>query len=169
MEVNHVPKADLTDNPTGCCPRFHPEVWQDQTLHFQDKLFVKAKTRCLFHIPLNFASVFTDTLAAIEAADAQPEDEWLVLSIDPSPWVGEHYFSVDHDVPGQEMVKLSGDYLVKVFEGPFKEAPKWQKAMAEYVASKGKNMKKNFFYYTTCPKCAEAYGKNYVVAVAEVA
>jgi len=24
------------------------------------------------------------------------------------------------------------------------------------------------FYYTTCPKCAEAYGKNYVVLLAEV-
>jgi len=25
-----------------------------------------------------------------------------------------------------------------------------------------------FFYYTTCPKCAKHYGKNYVVAFAEV-
>jgi hypothetical protein len=25
-----------------------------------------------------------------------------------------------------------------------------------------------YFFYTTCPKCAKHYGKNYVVAVAKV-
>ncbi|MCV3205496.1 hypothetical protein OHD62_06965 [Mesorhizobium sp. YC-39] len=25
-----------------------------------------------------------------------------------------------------------------------------------------------YFFYTTCPKCAKAYGKNYVVGVAAV-
>ncbi|MHC1707784.1 MAG: hydrolase [Bacteroidales bacterium] len=28
--------------------------------------------------------------------------------------------------------------------------------------------KKTYFYYTTCPKCAKAYGKNYVVSLVEV-
>jgi hypothetical protein len=27
---------------------------------------------------------------------------------------------------------------------------------------------KVYFFYTTCPKCAEAYGKSYVVGVVEV-
>ncbi|WP_455707283.1 hydrolase [Mesorhizobium sp. ORM8.1] len=25
-----------------------------------------------------------------------------------------------------------------------------------------------YFFYTTCPKCAKAYGKNYVVGIATV-
>ena len=25
-----------------------------------------------------------------------------------------------------------------------------------------------FFWYTTCPKCAKAYGENYVVGLAEI-
>jgi hypothetical protein len=25
-----------------------------------------------------------------------------------------------------------------------------------------------YFFYTTCPKCAEVYGKNYVVGVVEI-
>jgi len=29
-------------------------------------------------------------------------------------------------------------------------------------------MEKLFFFYTTCPKCAKAYGKNYVVLLAKV-
>ena len=33
---------------------------------------------------------------------------------------------------------------------------------------KGKVAKQLLFYYTTCPKCAKAYGKNYVVLFAQV-
>jgi hypothetical protein len=40
--------------------------------------------------------------------------------------------------------------------------------MKEYVASKKKAMAKLYFFYTTCPKCAQAYGKNYVVLLAKV-
>jgi hypothetical protein len=40
--------------------------------------------------------------------------------------------------------------------------------MLEYVKSKGKTMKRMYFFYTTCPACAKAYGKNYVVILAEV-
>jgi len=40
--------------------------------------------------------------------------------------------------------------------------------MAAHVKSKNKTLKQQLFYYTTCPKCAEVYGKNYVVLLAEV-
>ena len=66
------------------------------------------------------------------------------------------------------MVRLSGNYLTRVFEGPYRDAPEWEKEMAAYVERRGKRAKKTYFFYTTCPKCAKAYGKNYVVAVTEV-
>ncbi len=168
MELNTLPKYDMSDNPTNCCPRFKPEGWDGQDLHFKDKLFVKAKTLSLFHIPLNMGSIFLKTLAAIEKADAMSEDDFIVLSYDPSAWSSEHYFSVTKDIPEQEMVRLSGDYLTKVFEGPYKNAPKWEKEMEDLVKERGKEVKKVYFFYTTCPKCAKYYGKNYLVAVAQV-
>lgn len=58
MEVNALPPYDLKDIPTGCCPRFHPEGWDGQELHFRNKPFVRATTRSAFHIPLNMAAVF---------------------------------------------------------------------------------------------------------------
>lgn len=167
MKINALPKYDTSDNPTNCCPRFKPEGWDDQELHFKDKLFVKAKTRSIFHIPINMGSVYPKMFAAIEKAHAMSEDDFIVLSYDPSPWTSEHYFSVIKDVPGQEKAHLTGDYLTKVFEGPYKNAPKWQKEMEQLVASKGKQVKKTYFFYTTCPKCAKYYGKNYLVAVSE--
>ncbi len=168
MDINALPEYDMSDNPTNCCPRFNPEGWDEQELHFKDKLFVKAGTRSIFHIPLNMGTVFPKTFKAIEDAHAQNINQFIVLSRDPSAWRSEHYFSVTADVPGQEMVRMTGEYLTKVFEGPYKNAPKWEKDMEDYVKSKGKHVNKTFFFYTTCPKCAKFYGKNYMVAVAEV-
>ena len=84
----------MSDNETGCCPRFNPGGWDGQDLHFKDKLFVKAKTVSLFHIPLNMGSVFPKVLKAIEGSEAAKWDEFIALSYDPSPWRGEHFFSV---------------------------------------------------------------------------
>lgn len=167
MNVNALPKYDMSDNPTNCCPRFNSYGWDEQELHFKDKLFVKAKTRSLFHIPINMGSVFSKVMKAIEKEKANDENNFLILSYDPSAWTGEHYFSVKKDVPGQQMVNMTGDYLTKIFEGPYKNAPTWEKEMATFVKSKGKQVKKTYFFYTTCPKCARFYGKNYVIAVSE--
>lgn len=168
VKTNALPKYDMSDNPTNCCPRFKSEGWDEQDLHFKDKLFVKAKTRSILHIPLNMNTVFPNVLGAIENAGAISEDNYIVLSYDPSPWTGEHYFSVNKDIPGQQMVTLSGDYLTKVFEGPYKKVPDWEKEMEVFVNRKGKQAKKIYFFFTTCPKCAKYYSKNYVVAIAEI-
>ncbi len=168
MEINALPRYDMSDNPTHCCPRFKPAGWDAQELHFRNKLFLKATTRSLFHIPLNMGSVFPRTFTAIQNANAHNDDNFVVLSHDPSAWRAEHYFAVTHAVPGHEMVELSGDFLTRVFEGPYGNAPKWAKEMAAYANEKGMHVEKTYFFYTTCPKCAKVYGKNYVVAVSEV-
>jgi hypothetical protein len=90
------------------------------------------------------------------------------LSTDTSAWHGEHYFSVTKEVPGADNVRLSGTFLAKVFEGPYRDAGKWVREMRDYVTSQGRQMRKLYFFYTTCPKCIKRYGKNYVVAFAEV-
>ena len=168
MEINELPKLNMADNPTGCCPRFEPEDWDGQTFVFQDKLFAKASTVNFMHVPLNMASVMKKSWAKIQAADAYREGEFAILSYDPSPFKGDHYFTVTKEVDGMENVRLSGTYLTKVFEGPYKESSTWVKAMHDYIKSQGKELKKLYFYYTTCPKCVKFYGKNYVVAFAEI-
>ncbi len=167
MDVNASPVYDASDNPTGCCPRFNPDGWDNQELHFKDKPFVKAKTRSAMHIPLNMGSVFEKTFKAIEKADALNEEQSIILSRELSPWAAEHFFAVTGDVPGQEVVQLSGDYRTKVFEGPYKDASKWIESFEGDLKTIGEKADKMYFFYTTCPKCAKHYGKNYVVAVAE--
>ena len=85
MVVNTIPKFDMSDNPTNCCPRFTTDGWNGQHLHFKDKTFVKAVTRSVFYIPVNMGSVSPETLAAINNEDAQSDEEYIVLSLDTSP------------------------------------------------------------------------------------
>jgi hypothetical protein len=40
--------------------------------------------------------------------------------------------------------------------------------MRDHVAARGRTLERLYFGYTTCPKCAKAYGKNYVVLFAKV-
>jgi hypothetical protein len=166
METNRTPVFDGSDNPTGCCPRFKPEGWDEQKLHFEAKPFARVKTRSFFYMPLDMGGVFARTQKQIERAHAEPGDQFIVLSRDLSPWSAEHLFSVKQTVPDLEQEDLSGNFLTKVFEGPYKNAPKWIAAFKAELEHRGEQAGPIYFFYTTCPKCAAAYGKNYVVAVA---
>ena len=168
MEMNQTPTYNTSVNTTGCCPRFNSEGWDGQTLHFRNKPFIRAKTRSLFHIPINMGSVFSSVQQALEKADAVVPEHTLVLSLDNSPWRAEHFFAVDRDVPDQDMATLSGEFVTRVFEGPYSQMRTWCDEMKAEVQARGRTPGRMFYFYTTCPKCARVYGKNYVVAVAEL-
>jgi len=152
---------------TGCCPRFNPEPWQDKTHKWEGKLFVKDSTPCLFHIPLGMNGVMMKSMALINAAGAK-NPESIMLMDDTSLFSSDIYIAVDRNVPGAKMAEISGTMLSRVYEGPYQNAGKWAKDMVSYVKSQGKMLKKLYFSYTTCPACAKAYGKNYVVLFAKI-
>jgi hypothetical protein len=168
MATSTIRKFNLDNSETGCCPRFDPTGWNNEEFEFHERPFVRSTTINFMHIPLNMASMMKKTWQKIQDAKAAPADEYLVLSTDPSPWQGEHYFAVTRDVPNADMVTLTGHYITKVFEGPYRDAGKWAQEMKRFVSSQGKQLQKLYFFYTTCPKCAKHFGKNYVVAFAEV-
>ncbi|MFA6255204.1 MAG: hydrolase [Patescibacteria group bacterium] len=155
-----------TVKSTGCCEPFNPTPWQDKEIIWQDKLFVKDRVTSFLHIPLNFGKKVVKNMALIEKASAR--SPYQLMLCDESLWGSDLYIDVAKEVPGAQMAKLSGTFLTKVFEGPYQNAGKWAIEMQEYVKSKGKELKKLYFSYTTCPKCAKAYGKNYVVLFAQI-
>ena len=169
MQTNILPKFDMSDNPTGCCPRFQPEPWENRHIHLEKKRFMRAETRSVLYIPLNMGRVFSRSQAAIDGADAQITDSYTVLSRDLSPWKAEHLFAVSKEVPDHQMVSLTGDFVTKVFEGPFREAKNWHDAMLAVAKAENRAPEGIYFFYTTCPKCAKVYGKNYVVGFVKLA
>jgi hypothetical protein len=159
---------EANDSSTGCCPRFDPAPYEDRELVWQDKRFLKESVHCVLHIPLDMQRVVKRAHERIAAADAAVEPP-LFLGEDVSPWRSDLYLEVAKDIPSAEMVRLSGTYFTKVFDGPFRDAPKWMEAMEDDLAARGQHAKHMYLGYTTCPKCSKAYGHNYVVVYAQVA
>jgi hypothetical protein len=106
-------------------------------------------------------------MATIAAAGAIP-DEMVVLSDENSLWGADVYISISKAIPGARTITLSGTFLTKVFEGPYRNVRNWALEMKSFVKAKGKAMRKMYFFYTTCPKCAKKYGKNYVVILGQI-
>jgi hypothetical protein len=149
-----------------CCPPFDPNPWNEQEVVWDGKLVLRTHVRCLFHIPLNFGGVMRRVMAKIAEASAAAE-EIIVLSEDESLWRSTVYIAVGQEVPDEDMVALSGTFMCKVFEGPYRNMGKWIAEMKAFLESRDIFSRKMYFYYTTCPKCAKKYGKNYVVMLAK--
>ena len=152
---------------TGCCEPFDPEPWQDKEITWKDKIFVKDYITSFLHIPLNMGKKVIKNMELIEKADARAPYQ-LMLTDEKSVWGADIYIDVSKEVPGAQMATLSGTFLTKVFEGPYQNTGAWGKEMKKYVASQGKELRKLYFSYTTCAKCAQVYGKNYVVLFAQI-
>jgi hypothetical protein len=152
---------------TGCCERFDPAPWQDKEVEWNNKLFVIDHVKSFLHIPINFGNIVVKNMELIKKAQAQ-QPEQIMLTDENSLWGSDIYISVDREIPGAKMATLSGKFMTRVFDGPFNMAGKFAREMNKYVKSKGKDIKKLYFSYTTCPKCAKAYGKNYILLFAKI-
>ncbi|WP_340818163.1 hydrolase [Methanolobus sp. WCC4] len=150
-----------------CCPKFDPEPWDGKIIEWENKRFVKDRVLTLFYMPVNFGGVMKRLDRKIREAGATMPD-YLGLSDHTSKWSMDIYLAVDKDIPNAENVTLSGRFLSKVYEGPFRDTKKWSEDFEEYAKEQGHEIKKWYMWYTTCPKCAKKYGKNYVVIIAEI-
>ncbi len=162
-----IQRTNYDNVETGCCAELNAADWDGKEFEWEDKVFLKDHVRAVFHMPLNFGSVMRRDLAVVQSAEAYPEQP-LWLTDDVSAWRSNLYIALDREIAGVEIEKLSGKFLAKVFEGPFRHAGKWAQAMEAYVKAHGYRMQKLYFYYATCPKCAKHYGKNQVVLFAQV-
>lgn len=156
-----------TNNPQECCPEFNPAPWQDTVLEWHNRRFIKDKVCTFFFMPLNFGSAMRRLDARVTKAGATIQD-WLCLSDHTSKWNMDLYLAVDKEIEGTENVSLSGKYFSKVYEGNFKDTGLWCKDFDKSAHEKGFKTGKMYMWYTTCPKCAKKYGKNYVVIIAGI-
>jgi len=150
-----------------CCPKFEPSIWDDKTFDWQNKKFIKDKVCTIFYMPLNFGKVMKRLDEKVRNSNATMPD-WLCLSEHTSMWNQNVYLAVDKEVTEADNITLNGKFYSKVYEGSFQNTGKWMKDFENVTKSKSFKTKKIFMWYTTCPKCAKKYGKNYVVIVSEI-
>lgn len=155
-----------------CCPKFNVERWDKKTLKWEGKKFIMDSMPEFFHMPIPsmIDKKITRMWGAIEknnAASPNKEDT-LILFRDPTPFKGEIYISVEKDVPEENNVTVSGDFVSRVFDGGYNDIPKFVKEMDEYLAETGKKAKDYYIHYAYCPKCAEKFGNNYMILFAKI-
>jgi len=154
-------------NKPECCPEFNPEPWDDKIFTWENKMFIKDKVCTFLYMPLNFGKVIRRIMTKLEKSGAEvPEN--LCLSDHTSKWNMDIYIAVDKEVEDISNITLSGNFLTKVYEGNFKDTGKWCSDFENLAKNKGLEIKKWYMWYTTCPKCAKKYGKNYVVIFGQV-
>ncbi|MCX5782864.1 MAG: hypothetical protein NTW04_00210, partial [Elusimicrobia bacterium] len=141
--------------------------WVGETFEWQNKKFIKDRVFTFFYMPVNFGSVMKRMFGKMQEAGAQMPDG-LCLSDHTSRWNMDIYLAVDKEIAGADNVTLSGKFLSKVYEGPFKNTGEWCEDFKNYAKTKGVEVKKLYMWYTTCPKCAKKYGKNYVAILANI-
>lgn len=152
-----------------CCYPLDTALWHEKAHVWKDKLFLQDEVKQILHIPVNMSSVVNRMFKKIEEADAMPEvQEFLMLFYDSSPWRSEINITVTKDIPKSNIIKISGTFMSKVYDGPYNHVPKWITDMEKYLASQNQKAIKYYFHYAYCPKCIKKYGHNYCISFAQI-
>jgi len=164
----------MNNNNTNnqCCPEFKPEKWDRKTFRWDNKKFIRDSLPTLFHIPFPpmIGKKITRMWKAVEGAGAVApnKEDTLILFRDPSAFKSEIYVSVEKDVPSENNVVISGDFVSRVFDGGYNDIPKFVKIMNEYLTGMGKKAEDYYVHYAYCPGCAKKFGHNYMILFAKV-
>ena len=123
-----------------------------------------SKNQHSFYVPTRFGEAVTRATDFINSSPgaAVPKEEFMILSDCSSLWYSNVYVSVATEkVKGATVVKISGDFLTKEFEGDYSNIGKWVKEVKKILAEARMLLElgegrcdKFYFYYPTCPKCA---------------
>lgn len=159
--------AQQKNNNDICCPEFDPVPWDEKLLEWNNKKFIKDSVLTFFYMPVNYGSVISKMFQMTEFNQAKAPDN-MCLSNHTSKWNMDLYLAVDKEIPDTENTSLSGKFAAKVYEGHYRETGNWAKDFDDWCKRKKYIKEKAYIWYTTCPKCAKKYGKNYVVFVAKL-
>lgn len=165
--LTSLPLVHRETSLTDCCPMFNPSDWDHKVFELDHAPFVKVSTHSFMHMPIDMTRVMRNAQRKISDAGADT-DRFAILSFEVSPWHADHYIAVSKPVPEMENVEFTGTFMSRVFEGQYREISNWYRELINYVVIRNKIPVKTFFYYTTCPDCAKAYGANYVVGLEKV-
>jgi hypothetical protein len=145
-----------------CCPKFDQAKWDTKTFNWDKKPFIKETIPTFFHIPFppmigkKMRKMFG--LATKAGAIIPDTTNALVLFRDPSAFRSEIYFSVTSDVEGANNTAISGNFVARVFDGPYNAIPRFIIEMNNYLSEQGKKAKDYYVHYAYCPKCVKNMG-----------
>lgn len=154
-----------------CCPDLNTEYWENKEHNWENKKFITDSMRTLFHMP--FPWVIGKKLMKLwsqaqnSCAELENKEDTLFLFNDPSAFKSNIFLTVKNDVKDARNTTISGNFISKVYDGPYKDVPKFMKQMKSTLKKQGKEVKDFYIHYAYCPKCSKEYGHNYMVLFAK--
>jgi hypothetical protein len=158
----------MPEQAYDCCPPFDPAPWDGQIHDWQGKLFIKASIPTFFYVPIGFGTVMKRLDQLVRSVGGSLAGN-LCLSEHVSRWRMDVYLAVGQEIAGADNVRLTGRFLSKVYEGPFSETARWCYDFEQVAKARGLAVSRWLMWYTTCPRCARKYGRNYVVIFGQAA
>lgn len=161
----------MTEKEDICCPEFEVSKWDNKAFDWNKKLFIKATIPTFFHIPLpamigkRMHKLYS--LAENAGANIPDKSDALIMFHDPSAFKSEIFYAVTKPVERAENTELTGTFEAGVFDGPYSSVPKHIQAMNTRLQEQGKKAKDYYIHYAYCPKCAQKFGKNFMILFAE--
>lgn len=152
---------------TGCCPIFDPIPWDGKINEWENKIFIKDKVFTIFYMPINFGNVFNRFNKKIKNTEGAFTDN-ICLSDHTSKWNMDVFLSVNKEIKDAENIIFTGKYISKVYEGDYKNMKSWIEDFNKYTSTQNLKIEKMYYWYTTCPSCSKAYGKNYTVIFGKI-
>ncbi len=149
-----------------CCKQFNLELWHDKVIKWENKRFIKTTVKTFLYMPIGFGKAMTKLFGLVDKYSIKSDH--ICLSNHLSGWKMEILLDVDKSIPEIDNVVLNGTFYSLVYEGEFRETGKWLADFKTQLQTKNYDAKKIFMWYTTCPKCAKKYGKNYVAIIAQI-
>jgi len=154
-----------------CCPIFNPEKYDNKVHNWNKKSFLKESIFTIFHMPIPWTINKKIKSLCNQAKNNNIEyklEDTLILFEDTSAFKSNIYLSTTNSIPTENNIEISGKFLSKVYDGPYKDTPKFIIQMNEYLKEQNKTAKKYYIHYAYCPKCSKKYSHNYMVLFAEI-
>lgn len=148
-------QTNYNNAETGCCAKLEPATWNGRRFEWNNKPFLKDHIRSFMHVPLNYGSVISRDHAKVQEAAAYPEEPfWLTDEV--SPWGADLYVAINREIPEAPIEKLSGTFVTKLVEGPYRNAGKWANEMEPATRADKRADEKALLLLRDVPKVREA-------------
>lgn len=148
----------------GELSHFKPELWDKKQFVWGNKRFIQKRVLSLFYRPLNFCRIMKWLEKRVEKAGGEHPDALCLVSIN-SPWSMTLNYAVNREIPGCNNCILSGTWISRVYEGTFRSG--LTDEFNNWTLQEGFSIKRIYYWYTACLKCADKSYKEYTVVLAE--
>jgi hypothetical protein len=168
-QVTSKPLAKMKPKEDICCKNIDLAKWNFRRVKWRNKPFYVVKYGTFFHIPIGMDKVMTNGMELLRTKYKTDYPEFW-LAKDTGLFSAKMFFAVNRVNPRDpNVIMLSGTYVTRGFQGPYKNMGNYIRVFMEQVHQKyGLKPKDLLFWYVNCPKCAKKQGGPKIVIFGKI-